>query len=567
MTNRSNEIETLSGRAAGYLIWVSWVMLAVNTTAAWFAGTSVLAIGLASLSFSVVGQIALRIGGQSMRISVAVVLVGQSICLTAAFSGHPWQVDTHMMFFAVMAACVSMVDILALIIAAGVIVLHHLSLSIAMPALIYPSVDLMGNIGRTLMHGAIVALETIALIGTVRMRLQLEAEAAERASTLAQAGEEARAALARAEETERSALRDKAAAEAATVEAMAARAEIQAEQQRSAASAKELREFEERQAANRAAEEAEQIRTVAALKSALVALAQGNLSARIEQEFPQAYEDLRRDFNAAIENLNDAVVVAAQSANSIDNEAASISGAMVDLSRRTEGQANALEQAARSIDELTKRMAASLDLSREAAAKAGTASDSARSGHEVVGEAIDAMREIEKTSGQVADITDVIDDIAFQTNLLALNAGVEAARAGEAGKGFAVVASEVRALSQRSSDAAREISELIAKSGAQVKDGVAMVNRTGTALASIVEAIEAISQFVSQISDVSAEQSRAFSEINGSVSELDAVTQQNVAMFEETSAVSQNLTHLAQNLRSAMERFQLTTEADGQRAA
>lgn len=175
----------------------------------------------------------------------------------------------------------------------------------------------------------------------------------------------------------------------------------------------------------------------------------------------------------------------------------------------------------------------------------------------VVRNAVQAMNEIEKSSGEIGNIIGVIEDIAFQTNLLALNAGVEAARAGEAGKGFAVVAQEVRELAQRSANAAKEIKSRISTSSSQVGNGVALVGETGVELEKIVAAVEEISEHVSAIVTASREQSTGLQEINSAVNSMDQGTQQNAAMVEQQTAASHSLATEAASLNALLAQFQL----------
>ncbi|MGC9417665.1 MAG: methyl-accepting chemotaxis protein [Rhodovulum sp.] len=313
----------------------------------------------------------------------------------------------------------------------------------------------------------------------------------------------------------------------------------------------------ERQAAARENDQADQAHVVAALTDGLRALAEGDLSRTLDAPFPPSYESLRLDFNTTIDTLNEIVASLIDNIREIRGRSDEIGTGSEELSRRTETQAATLEETAAALDELT----ASVRSAAEGAAKVDTMVQEARSSAEqsgtVVQEATGAMAEIKKSSDEIGQIIGVIDDIAFQTNLLALNAGVEAARAGEAGRGFAVVASEVRALAQRSSDAAKEIKGLIDASAGQVGSGVALVNRTGDALSDIAGRVAGVAELIGEIATGAQEQSVGLGEINVGVSELDKVTQQNAAMVEETTAAATTLRHEAATLEQLVQRFRL----------
>ncbi len=274
---------------------------------------------------------------------------------------------------------------------------------------------------------------------------------------------------------------------------------------------------------------------------ALADLAAGKLDRRINATFPPDYEKIRTDFNQASEALQSAISRVSGSAHTIENAANELGTASDDLSRRTEQQAASLEETAAALEEITVTVKKTAANAREASGSVASAKDAAESGGRVVETAIKAMDSIAQSSKQITDIIGVIDEIAFQTNLLALNAGVEAARAGEAGKGFAVVASEVRALAQRSSEAAKEIKALINTSSEQVGDGVKYVGETGQALKRIVDQVLQINSLVGEMAQAAEQQSSGIEQVNAAVSQMDQVTQQNAAMVEESTAASRNL--------------------------
>ncbi|BAQ68920.1 methyl-accepting chemotaxis sensory transducer [Rhodovulum sulfidophilum] len=308
---------------------------------------------------------------------------------------------------------------------------------------------------------------------------------------------------------------------------------------------------------DRQARAAQQNAVVSELAAALQSLSAGDLTARLENRFPEDYERLRTDFNATIDTLNELIGSVVENATEIHSRAEEIAGAAGDLSRRTENQAATLEQTAAALDEMTSSVRSAADGAAKVEDVVREARGNAEQSGLVVREAIGAMAEIKKSSDGINQIIGVIDDIAFQTNLLALNAGVEAARAGEAGRGFAVVASEVRALAQRSSEAAKEIKTLISASSDHVASGVSLVNRGGAALSDIVERVSHIAELIGGIATGAKEQSVGLGEINVGVSELDKATQQNAAMVEETTAASTTLKQEASSLQRLVSRFRL----------
>ncbi|WP_244618799.1 PAS domain-containing methyl-accepting chemotaxis protein [Rhizobium sp. 18065] len=301
----------------------------------------------------------------------------------------------------------------------------------------------------------------------------------------------------------------------------------------------------------------ERVRAVDELAHGLTALANGDLTARIENPFMPALEKTRVDFNASIEKLHQAIRTVNGNTEAIAAGSSEIRTASDSLSKRTEQQAAAIEETATALEQITQTVSNSSKRAIEAGQMVGRTKAAAERSGDVVKKAIGAMDQIENSSREISNIIGVIDDIAFQTNLLALNAGVEAARAGEAGKGFAVVAQEVRELAQRSANAAKEIKALITTSSGQVKNGVDLVGETGKALEQIVSEVQDINLNVIAIVEASKEQSTGLLEINRAVNALDQNTQQNAAMVEESTAASHSLAREAATLRSLVAQFRI----------
>ncbi|MEP9401605.1 methyl-accepting chemotaxis protein [Sphingomonas sp. VNH70] len=303
--------------------------------------------------------------------------------------------------------------------------------------------------------------------------------------------------------------------------------------------------------------EAEQQQVVAEVGTALDALARGDLTARIDAEFTGGFAKIRTDFNQAMAALAEAMVAVSRSAGAIRTGATEISSASDDLSRRTEHQAASLEETAAAMDEITTTVRRTAAGAQQADRTMAAARADAEEGGRIVRDAVEAMGRIKRASDEISQIISVIDGIAFQTNLLALNAGVEAARAGEAGRGFAVVASEVRALAQRSADAARDVKSRIQASGAQVENGVGLVGETGHALDRIVTRVTEIGDLVATIASGADSQALGLQQVNTAVNEMDSVTQQNAAMVEESTAAARSLATEAEALSRHVARFRL----------
>ena len=339
-----------------------------------------------------------------------------------------------------------------------------------------------------------------------------------------------------------------------------ARLETEAERQR--ALAEQARADNER--AQREAIARERAIVADSVGSGLSRLAAKDLSFRMSADIPEAYRKLQADFNSAIAQLEAAMASVADRGGAIRAGTSHIATATDDLSRRTEQQAASLEEASAALGEVTSMVRSTAESTDHARAVASAAQADAEKSGAVIRRAVKAMGAIEQSSRQITQIIGVIDEIAFQTNLLALNAGVEAARAGDAGRGFAVVASEVRALAQRSANAAKEIKTLISTSTSQVSEGVALVAETGESLQRIVGQVTEINGVVAKIAASAKEQATAVEAVNESIGEMDKATQKNAAMAEESTAASHSLSDEAKLLASLIEEFAVAQAASAE---
>lgn len=500
-------IGDLRTRALSYAVILLWAHVPLLAALGYVLNED--GLSCAALLAVIAGLVTLQVRRHGAALSVQMsAAAGLAVAVSAIvylLRGHAWQADSHMIFFAAFALTAVFCDWRPIVTYAAVIAVHHLVLNFTFTEAIFPG---EASVGRVMLHAFVLVVEAVPLIwlSTVLGQLFASSDALVREARTAQQDATS-------------------VAEAQTAERMALG------------------------------------QVVKSLGGGLKDLSSGNLTQPIVAEFAPDYEPLRRDFNAALETLSGTIIQVIDSSQSIHARSTEISGASEDLSRRTENQAAALEQTAAALDELTSSVKLAADGAREVESIVRDAQCKAEESKLVVEAAVSAMSEIETSSQQISQIIGSIDDIAFQTNLLALNAGVEAARAGDAGRGFAVVASEVRALAQRSSEAAKEIKKLIGDSARQVSRGVDQVGKAGDALHNMLGSVIGISSLVSNIAAAASEQSTGLDEINLGVTQLDQVTQQNAAMVEETTAASLSLRTDASGLAEIVSMFKVPRKA------
>lgn len=483
-------------------ILLTGVMLAciviIGVGAFWTGqGTSLLWVGIAVFAIPAFSVARGRTDAM-VRLMLGITVPIYPALLLVQWQGTQWQPDLHMLFFALLATLTVLCDWRPIVAGTLVIAVHHLGANFLVPEWVFQN---GADIDRVVLHAVIVLVEAAVL---VRQATQLE-----------------QMIVARAEEQTATAISE--------------------------------REVAEEREVNLAIQQ----QVIAEIGAGLDALARGDLTARIEVDLDGSFGKLKHDYNCALASLSDAMLAVATSAVEITNGAGGISQASDDLARRTEQQAASLEETAAAMDEITNTVRKTATRAAQADQVVGDAREEADRSASIVSRAIEAMHNIEQSSSEISEIISIIDGIAFQTNLLALNAGVEAARAGDAGKGFAVVANEVRALAQRSADAARDVKLKITASAQQVDAGVGMVVEAGDALTRITNRIGEISTFVAEIAVDAGHQATALHQVNTAIGEMDGVTQENAAMVEEATAAAQSLVVETENMSRQVDRFNM----------
>ncbi|WP_417581387.1 methyl-accepting chemotaxis protein [Nitrincola sp.] len=290
-------------------------------------------------------------------------------------------------------------------------------------------------------------------------------------------------------------------------------------------------------------------------------LSKGELTEQVTGDYRGSFGELQASTNSTVEHLKSLVSDIKQSVDAINTAAQEIAAGNTDLSQRTEEQASSLEETASSLEELTSTVRQNADNARQANQLVQSAAQIAESGGEKARRVVKTMDAISESSSKIADITTLIDGIAFQTNILALNAAVEAARAGEQGRGFAVVAGEVRSLAQRSAAAAKEIKELISRSVSIVDEGSDLVTETGKTIEEIVISVKRVTDLMGEISAASEEQSQGIEQVNQAVTQMDDVTQQNAALVEQAAAAAESLEEQAGSLATSVAVFKLDEQS------
>lgn len=499
-----DELAKIRRNGVRALAVIGWLCILVIAVGAFFADTGYVP-PLLAVFIAIVPTVQAIRGRQDLaaRLTMGITYPLFPAIMLAQWTGHAWSVDLHMPFFAIIAMLTVMADWRPIVAAALVTAIHHLTLNLVAPHLLFTD---GAAFWRVMLHAAVVICEaSILAYLAIQFQMLIKKQAIERAE------------------------REKIELHLTT---------------------------ERKNHANN------QKVVIQSIGESLEALSKGDLSRQIKDPFPDGYELLRQHFNTSARELKGAFLGVTSLASQLQEGASEIRVAADELSLRTEDQAASLEQTATTMDRLTTAVSETAERAGAVNQSVSNTRRDAVDGGKVVERAIGAMNGLERSSREISQIISIIDGIAFQTNLLALNAGVEAARAGEAGRGFAVVANEVRALAQRSADATKNIAALIDFSTSRVAEGVSLVGETGRVLMAIVAQVVEIGEAVSVIAQNAESQAADLRRVNEAIGVIDRSTQKNSAMVEQTTAELRSLSAQANKLMEIVKRFNMLGQSE-----
>ena len=590
------EVQAVRRKSAKYFVIFLWISAAAVTALSFLSGANWQAVAALSVAFSAGPQLASRKQPESLRsrLMITTGLLANWMLLVYAVGPSAqgeFVLDAHMVFFIVMGALVGFVCPVTILYATTIVFFHHLLFSLLLPTFVWPNVDYA--LPHFLIHCVLAVLTAgVSLALSISFHSLMTSSAAAIAKSDA-AKKSAEEGLLETELAKEKAEESKRAAESAQQEVERANAERE----------KQVREAEIERArimtslgasigtvVNEAKNgnfssrieakfDDEILSTLARNVNELLAsvnvgldeagktlakIAGGDLSQGMRGEFRGAFKELQNNVNEMLLALKDLIGGVSGSTDSLVNTSAELRETSGVLSRQAEQNAASLQETSSALEELSTSIKQVDQNISEASRNAQLASTSAKEGIKVAEEAGGAMNRISSASAEISQVVRVINDISFQVGLLALNAGVEAARAGAAGRGFAVVASEVRELAQRSSEAATEIANVIARSETAVSDGVKRVKEAEKALYAISESVIGVSSRIDDVAKEVSHQVNGVSEVNSSLSQIDRNVQRQAASSEEVTATSTELSREADGMKVSISRFYTGTRAAAQ---